>query len=294
MGVRDVTPDFFAFWSRARGRSPDEQRQLWYELYEEPNRELLALCGGRHGNPEVLPAALARFPNDLQRVRETLPVLRAAIERTDPELARLFALDRLDLHWVLLVGMYWSDGWVVQLDGLPTCFIAVEMLDSPLRAEILLPHEAAHVTHQARLGSHYADLTTLGDSVFVEGLATLASSHMAPGFSEVAYLWAGLERTPLRGLPVSDWLAHCEASWPALQSRLLRELHDTSPERTAAYFLGSRTPEDLPERIGYFAGYRLVSALAKEHPIADLARWPSERITREIARELRHQTRDRV
>jgi hypothetical protein len=38
----------------------------------------------------------------------------------------------------------------------------------------------------------------------------------------------------------------------------------------------------MPQRFGYFAGYRLVSALAHENAFTQLARWPSQRIRTEV------------
>ncbi len=283
--VTDITPDFFQFWERAEGRAPDEQQRLWYELYEAPHDDLLSLCGGRHGMPEALPAALARFPEIVPHLGDTASHIRVAIERTGAEIAALFDLERLDLHWVLLVGMFWSDGWVVEVDGHPTCFIAIEMIGSPLHAKLLLPHEAAHVAHAACLGDEWAALDTLGCDLFLEGLATLVSSRVVPGLGEKMYPWAGLERTR-RGLSAEAWLADCETSWPAVRSRLLRDLAATDTKTIVPYILGDQAPPDLPERVGYFAGFRLVSALAQRYSIAEMARWPAERLQETMARAL--------
>ncbi len=187
----------------------------------------------------------------------------------------------------MLVGMFWSDGWVVPLDGHPTCFIAVELLaqSTPARAAILLAHEAAHVAHAACLGEGWGRLETLGHELFVEGLATVASARIVPGDAAATDLWAGLDRTP-RGLRTAAWSARCEASWPLLRAQLRRELDSTDPERIASYVLGSKAPPDRLERVGYFAGFRLVDDLARAHTIAELGRWSAERIQDEIGRAL--------
>lgn len=285
MSITDITSDFFAFWERAEELAPAEQHRLWYELYEAPHDNLFPHCGDRHGTPAALPAALERFPSAVPHMRDVLPLIRTAIERTGPEIAELFALDRLDLRSVLLVGMFWSDGWVVDVDGHPTCFIAVETIGSATRANLLLPHEAAHVAHAACLGGEWAALDTLGCDLFLEGLATLASARIVPSHDETTYLWAGLERT-WHGVSMPEWLAHCETSWPIVRSRLLRDISSKDPEVTAPYVLGDRAPQDQPARMGYFVGLRLVSALARKHAIAELARWPAERVQEEMTRAL--------
>lgn len=292
--ITDITPDFFRLWEAAEATSREEQRRLWYALYEERHHGLFSRCGDRHGTPAALPAALTRFPGIVPLLPQTIARVRAALERTGPELGKLFALDQLASRWVLLVGMFWSDGWVVDVDGQRTGFIAVEMLAAapPFRTEILLAHEAAHVAHAACLGPGWDELTTLGHGLFLEGLATLASARLVPGHDEATYLWTGLERTQQRKLTMAEWLEACAAAWPSARARLRDHLHETDPASSAPYFLGDRAPPELPERVGYFAGYRLVSALAREHPIAELARWPAERIDKEVARTVERAVTD--
>jgi hypothetical protein len=280
--VIDLTPDFFTFWQQAQDRDPEEQYQLWYACYEDQHAPLLSLSRGRHGSAEALPSALHRFPGFVPQMPETVAQVREAIDLTGPALTRLFALDQLDLRWVLLVGMFWSDGWVVNVDERPTIFIAVEMLTPaiPPQIELLLAHEGAHVAH-ARC-SQWDDLETLGHELFVEGLAAVASSRLVPGYDEATYLWAGKETT-WRGQRLSDWIETCQRVWPQVVSDLRRDLDSTDRAIQNPYFFGNQAPEELPERVGYFAGWHLVSALAAAHPLAELARWSPERIQEELA-----------
>lgn len=285
MSVQDITPDFFDFWAAARDRSPTEQQRLWHERYESPHRLHFAASEGRHGNADRLSYALSRYPLDLDRIRQMRLVVDATIEHTEREVACLFALDRLDMTWVLLVGMYWSDGWVAEVEGQPISYIALELLEAPVRAQILLPHEAAHVTHATALGDEWQNLTTLADGLFLEGLATLASTRVAPGYDEAAYLWAGMTKTP-RGVSVHDWLAECEVQFPVLKGQLREHLEATDPATCAPWFYGETERLDLPQRYGYFAGYRLLQRLAHKHTIAEMTRWPAVRIHHEVARFL--------
>lgn len=284
--ITDLTPDFLAFWEVARGRPTDEQYRLWSERYEEPNARFFAACGGRHGNPAALPAAWQRFPALIPDLPGRVAAIRTTLNATEPALATLFALDRLDLNWVLLVGMFWADGWVAAIDGQPTGFIAVEMLHQGYpRADILIAHEAAHVAHAACLGADWDDLTTLGQTLFIEGLATLASTRLVPGFEDAGYLWLGLDRTPGGQLP-RDWLTACERAWPEIEARLRDDLAATDLAVIAPYVTGEQGPADLPARVGYYAGFRLVSELARSAPIAELARWPPGQIQEAMTRSL--------
>jgi hypothetical protein len=285
----DLTPDFLAFWDAAQGRSPAKQQRLWYERYEFPHQKLFAQCGGRHGNAAALPAALARYPSLVPHLPATVAEVRAAIARTGPAVAALFGLERLDLRSVLLVGMFWSDGWIAEVEGVPTCFIAVEYLTPAAepRVGLLLAHETAHIAHAMCLGAAWDELETVGQHLFLEGLATVASAHLVPGYDPATYAWLGLAHTP-RGLTLDEWTAACTAAWPRVKSLLRQDVAAVDPAVFAPYFL--QAPADLPERIGYFAGWQLVAAFAQEHAVAELARWPPQRIQERVAQALADHT----
>jgi predicted Zn-dependent protease DUF2268 len=277
----DLIPNFLDFWEAARDRPLVEQQRLWYERYEAPHHELFALADGRHGNPEHLPSVLAQFPV----IAPALPGVAAQVEgiiaELTPALCALFGLPHLDLRWVLLVGMFWSDGWVVELDGIPTCFIAVEHLAhaTPARARLLLGHEAAHVAHAASLGQGWHELTTIGHHLFLEGVATVASARVVPGRDPAAYAWLGLTHT-MRGLGLDAWTVQCEAAWPHERVRLQQQLLTDDRETFARYFL--QAPPHLPERMGYWIGWHLVTDLLRQYPFTELVRWSPQLIQSRI------------
>lgn len=280
--IEDATPDLLAFWSHAEGRPPAEQAALWHERYATPHRALLTASGGRHGGPDELAPALARFPHVVPRIGENAPRLRTAIDRVGLDLARRFAVEEMDLRWALLVGLFWSDGWFALVDGVPTCFLAVELTEHVRLAEVAIAHEAAHALHRACTPGGLDDLAQVGDLLYIEGLAVLASTQVVPGVSEGSHLWPGRSET-VDGEDVAARVAVCEAAWPDLRARLLRDLTSTDWDTDAAYFPGDRAEHGLPMRSGYFADYRLVAALADGRPLAEMARWPATRIRHEMA-----------
>lgn len=273
----DLIPDFLGFWEAAWDAPPAEQQRLWYERYEAAHCKLFALTDGRHGNAEHLPSALMRFPAIAPELPRAAAQVQAIIDDLIPALCALFDLPHLDLRWVLLVGMFWSDGWVVDVDGVPTCFIAVEHLvhAAPPRAQLLLGHEAAHVAHATCLGASWHDLETIGHHLFLEGLATVATAHLVPGLEPATYAWLGLTET-IRGLSLEAWAAQCEVAWPHERIQIQRQLFGNDRATLARSFL--QAPPDIPERLGYLIGWHLVSELVRHHSLADLARWSPQQI----------------
>ena len=75
---------------------------------------------------------------------------------------------------------------------------------------------------------------------------------------------------------MDGWVAECERRAPELRARLRADLDSEDETVYAQYFFG-RSGRDLPPRCGYFVGRRAVAALADEHSLPDLARWPYAR-----------------
>lgn len=278
--LRDTTPDFAQFWDVAHGAPPDVQVATWVD-YEQRHAELFAASGGRLGGVDYLAAAMPKYARDRARMEQIRGQLPSLITDAADGLGALFGLDTLPVRWALAVGTYWSDGWVCDLEGQPTVVIGLEMLNSRRHAQLLVAHEVAHLAH-ARAGPAWDGLATLADGLFIEGLAVHASAQLVPSQTASTCLWAGISATPA-GEALDTWLERCEAAWPEMRQRLHRDLARTDRETITTWFLGDAAGAEMPMRAGYAAGFWLVSTLAEDVPIAELARWDSQRINREIA-----------
>lgn len=281
--VENICPDFLAFWERARGHNPDDQRRLWRVLYEQRHREIFDVYYGRYGSPELLEAALHRYALVVPRILALVPDAERLASETTPRCAALFAAPSADFAWVLMVGLFASDAWAAPLRGRTAAFLALE---SPTLAErrsiaITVAHEAAHAVHEACAAFSLADSTLVGLGLFAEGVAVLASMLLVPGESEHAYLCPGAETTQ-DGQDCRAWLADCDERWPELRRRLLRDVDQDDPARFATYFWGGRhrrgdaAPTVVPVRAGYVVGYRVVGALNRHYTLPEMARWSPE------------------
>ncbi|MCA9876399.1 MAG: hypothetical protein KC442_01410 [Thermomicrobiales bacterium] len=280
--VCDTFGDFRRFWAETNGASPAAPAVAW-EAYAQRHANLFAASGGRLGGVAQLTAAMPRYARDLPRMNAMRGRLPISIVESAASLCPLFDLESLPVRWALAVGTYWSDGWVCELGGQPTMVLALEMLESTRHAQLLLAHELAHLAHARAAGAAWDGLVTLGDGLLLEGLAVAASAQVVPGEAAATYLWCGISRTPA-GEPLDAWLAQCDAAWLEIQQRLRRDLLRTDSETIAAWFHGDAAAPQLPVRVGYAAGFRLVSRLAEAYPIAEMARWDSARVTRELLR----------
>lgn len=284
MLIRDTFHDFLQFWNVAPGASFAQRAAAW-DAYVQRHADLFAASGGRLGGAPQLDAALPRYAAGLPRMFAMRAELEPLIAASMSDLAALFTLAEFPVRWALAVGTYWSDGWVCDLGGQSAMVLALEMVESPCHARLLVGHEMAHLAHAQAAGVAWDGLVTLGDALLLEGLAVYVSSRLVPGQPDEVYLWLGLSRTPSGEAP-GEWLARCHAAWPGIRHRLQRDLLRTGQPTLAAWFQGDACAADTPVRAGYAAGFRVVSRLAAEFTVAEMARWHSARVTREVARVL--------
>jgi len=255
--VDSAVPDFVAFWNAAAGEPREVQRRLWHELNEHPNRELFDLYYTNWASPDMLDAALDRFPAEAATIEaraETLPQRVADAARATAEFLER-PLPDLDVQ--LLVGLFSSDGWVTEFRGRRTLFLAVEYL--PPYDDVFFAHECAHLVHRAA----GFDGDTVAAAVVAEGFAVAVSAALAPGHDEAVYLWMRDGR--------DEWLAECVAREAELNARLRADLDSEDADVYASWFLGRANDAGLPARSGYFLAHRWIRGL--DVPLDEVVGW---------------------
>lgn len=280
--IEDITPDFFAFWERAEGHGLEEQRSLWRAMYEAPHREIFEVYYSSYGDPGGLDAALRRFARDVPRMRSLVPTVHQDTESLMPRCGEVFATRGVDLRYVLMVGLYSSNAWATFLRGRLASFLALELAGERRPLQVLIAHEASHALHRhcTPIPEDIATLTT-GETLFLEGLATLASTLVVRGATEAEYLTLD-----------ASTIADCEARWPELRSRLSRDLSRPAWVAPAPYFLGSDEPlqPGVPVRSGYFVGYQLVRHLGRDYTVAEMACWSLQHAVARVQETLERMT----
>ena len=281
--IENLCPDFLAFWEQARGKSLAEQERLWHDLYEAPHQELLEIYFTFFGSRANLSFALQRYEAVVPTIRAMSPAVEELIHTIEPRCGKLFEMPEMDAAYVLMVGVFDSDSWSTTWRGRPTSFLAMEAeSNSRLRnLEITIAHEAAHGYHKACRPDYHTGMVIAGE-VFAEGLAILVSTLLSPGAPEEAYLWPGGEMTR-HGQSCAEWVAECDGRLDLLCESILRDLERSDPESQSLYFHMHDQPQHpIPARAGYVVGYRMVQRLAQAHTVAEMARWPLERVNQEL------------
>lgn len=282
--IENICPDFFAFWEQAQGRNLTEQKQLWQTLYEERHRDIFDVYYRRWGDPAGLEEALGKFAEVVPKLREIVHGIERRIEHAIAGCAQVFDILETNFDFVVMVGLFSSNGWATTFRAKPTSFLALECFTEPRYLDILITHEAAHVFH-ARCHPTETDFDmnwAIGEALFQEGLATVASTIVHPRATEAEYLWFGSG--------YAGWIAECSSRWPELCQRFLKDIAQVDKTLYTIYFGGKGAEANLPKRAGYFVGYRAVKNLSQRYSVAEMARWSPERAVAEVQQALDHLT----
>jgi len=268
--VKVETPyrDFLRFWDRAEHVPHEEQKRLWEELYATRHPDVMAHYDGLFGVASSLDEALPRYgdvADDLDRRFAAL-----ALERRAREVAELLGAPETP-RAVAMVGLFSANAWSDDLDGAPVAFFALEQLPEP--PTTIATHEFAHASHRLAR-EEYWDVEP-GLIVLCEGVALATTLRLIPDAPAEEHFC------------VEDYAAYraaAEAGWAETIDALLGCL-DSTELRDLQRFMWpdwGRADHDVPERVGYLVGARVVEALLGEHDLATIVRWPAERALAEV------------
>jgi Predicted Zn-dependent protease (DUF2268) len=299
----DLTAEFFT-----AAAAPDPLDA--YRRYYDEHRPVLAAYWRNHIlDPEgpqaddVILRALRAQRRDLHALLDHVDVRRQAQETID-RCQDVFAMDRpVDVY--LMVGVGGPNAGELVVGGRGIAFVCLEHFTGRPNAETfglglkpdLIPlwiaHEMAHTVrytspqsrselarliYEARGNYDYWDTgsqTTLVELLVNEGLAVAASREVAPGFEAREYFGYGSHQyRRLRELEA--FLRHAVAD----------EMHRRGLGYRLRYLSGGVSQTNrvvggkvLPERAGYYLGYRMVETFVAEHGIAASLRASAREIT---------------
>ncbi|MEU8002061.1 hypothetical protein AB0B66_12930 [Catellatospora sp. NPDC049111] len=159
--VRDLVPAFLDFWQQAAEASTERQLALWRD-YVTCHPEVVHDVIRDGGEPDPAPA-FARYPELIGRITANAPLATGWIEEAARLVAPVLQAQDLTVPCVSMVGLARSNGWVSELAGRHTLFLAVEQVPAADAARILTTHEMAHAI-QLRLPEARAEILACLDT----------------------------------------------------------------------------------------------------------------------------------
>ncbi len=295
----NLLPDFLAVLDAA-------DHEAAYRQYREAHRPILDAYWRNYvldpDSPhagEIVASALGADRGDLQTLSASVDLVRIA-EESIARAEELLQIDR-PTDTYLMVGLGGANAGELVVGGRGVAFICLEHFTGRVNPETygmglapdLIPlwigHELAHTVRYtspgsasdmrrlvAELGGHYdywstGSRATLRELLVNEGLAVHAAQAIAPGFDAADYF--GYPRRQYNRLREMEAflrrIVEPELERSGLGLRLRYLSGGMSP---SARLVGGRV---LPERSGYYLGYRMTEALVAERGIAAALRAPA-------------------
>ncbi|PWJ25967.1 hypothetical protein ATK17_2107 [Branchiibius hedensis] len=217
---------------------------MWVEQYEQSFPAVFTSYYAGWGSTSRRADAADRAPQWALRVAAREDRLRSAVQRAREQLeAKGFGHAEFDT--VLMVGVDTSNGWATVLDGRPTLFLALEMMNDDIGDEVVAIHEAMHAVQLELLGPQRQWSGKFIYDFAAEGLAVAASRILHPRLSDSEYLWFATGH--------EDWISDCERQRTAIRSTICSLADAGEDDETVNGLLTMHERDDgLPARCGYW------------------------------------------
>jgi len=277
--ILNLVPDFLAYHDQAKDRNEAGRVYRWNTLLEAKQPAFFsdALYRRKEGaERERFKATLIRqFWTEVAPKIETVRALNAVIEtRLRDVVARfreVFPDFRADTDYYITISFSFR-GKALTVGGKEVLAIGLEKFDADdPQIPITLAHELFHLYHFQTFSTSGALYRTL----WAEGMAVAGSEAVVPGHRTSVYL-----------MFPGPKMNRCAELLPTLARDLRRNLTSTDHTMRRLYLSDDPNAAGLPTESGYYVGYLIVTELAKQQPLARLARLEPTAVLPLLEREL--------
>lgn len=269
--IIDVMPTWWAYWESARDKPLDEQVALFERDVVAKHPDLFSRqVVGRDPTAKLdLNGRVRTFLADVQPLLAPMKALSAAIESELPAHRQSFMRAFPEFAWdgevYFTISLDAFDGAVREIDGEPKLLFGVDKIARIHGADAslapLFHHELFHILHLVK--SSPFDETRqnrMYQALWSEGLAVYVAHTLNPGAS-------------LRQLVLDDAMVEQGTrQLPALAKEMLDNIDSGDPIFYRDWFRGAGKREDIPNRVGYFLGFRVAQLMGKTRSLQQLAK----------------------
>ena len=280
--IRDLMPAFWATFEPTRNLPDPHQRATAFgQQFLLPHAEIFTSAGfngGSHGRfwDDRVAQWLIEFDMIALAVKRLSQLAPGGWLASERRFSERFPDYRPTASVWFIVSLFSFDGYTQAWDGRQRLFFGVDGIvrqhGSNADLAILFSHELFHLYH-ASVTKPGLDVETVGMRMWREGLATYASQILNPGsnVSQLLLDQAALNDPVVISRVAAEALAKLASSEPAELNRLF----DMG-------YIGN-----VPARMGYVLGYRVVEAAARIRQLDELVALPADEVRSLIAQHLR-------
>jgi len=282
-------PDFLNFWQEAENNPLEKKIALWENSFEAKHSKFYqkVIFEGLSGqelrylkNQKLKDFFSSLQDIDVERMSIKEIELKSLIKQGAEALKRKFPEYKTLPDFYILPSLYTSDGAVRPYDRKFIVYFGLEVLImkkdlSAVRA--LIVHESFHGLHLGQLNEYftinYGDQSNLFSIIhregllffaFMEGLAVYATEEIYPTF-------------PKAGL-VEENILQYEKNFLLLAKEFLYDQKVSDFLKYRKYFGVPSNDPTIPEKFGYWLGYRVIKELIKKYSLQEMMAWEPKKV----------------
>lgn len=273
--IRDISGMFCDFWEKSNGLNFEEKRLMWKDFHELPNKDIFSYLESiKNYSIDELEECFKKYAIHYDKITIFSDIIKNNINEICKSCSNIFNINNLELNFVIMVGQYHADAFATTLFNETTAFYFLEKMPELKYLDIVLGHEITHLFQFSQFIKEEHE-TTMAENIFMEGLASFASSIICPGFSKAEYLYFNSQS--------NQWLLDCKKYLPRLKSEIIDNIENTEDFYCKKYFSESNEyTSGIPKRIGYLLGYDIIAYLNKYYSLDELIRWNSDKAKVEV------------
>jgi len=302
--VRIVTlmPDFYKFWNKAKNETLENKIALWDNLFESKHKSFYdaVIYEGFTGEQlaQMKMIKLKGFFShltdaDVKRMKsreaEIIKLIPTALE----PFKEILPEEKFSTDHYILPSLYTSSGAVRPYNQNMVIYYGLELLSTfknPQDIKANIFHEVVHVIHFQKLYPLLADkfkgsifdmelMQYMGPLFFsyIEGIAVYLTEKAYPNQWRIGLIESNVPKY--------------EENFAVYTKTLLDDAHDFDFPKYQKYFLDNSKDPVVPQKFGYWLGYKAIQHLAKTFTVKEMLSWPPDHIKEMMTKVVAELTR---
>ncbi|MCA9802128.1 MAG: hypothetical protein KC777_09085 [Cyanobacteria bacterium HKST-UBA02] len=283
--LTDVAGEFVSFWDETKDLPDQERVELFIKniaskapdvydktlfaywrdvMHTDRSKRIIEQLNG-------FPKIRARYEQVYAGLSKSMPLYLERFQRHFPD----FRTEDVDVY--ILHSLGGSNGAANLVGNRTVFYLGVDMIaihNKYSDQEPFFDHEFFHVYHLQK----YKLSKRLYSQLWMEGLATYVAKELNPDATNEELMIS------------DDLISQTKAILPELIPELAENLEKTDSDGKLRfkYFNIESKDARIPPRAGYYAGYLILSEIARNHTISEMARWQEEQIVPAMRDALKH------
>lgn len=297
--IISLMPDFYDFWEKAKDLALEKKIDLWNSIFENKYSDFYrqAIYTGVEGEElsRMKTRKLSDFlgslkDKDVQKMKDKEAEVKELVFQAVEDLRKIMPEEGRPTSHYLLPSLNTSSGAARPYQGDMVVYYGLEILSSfkdPADIKAVIAHETFHVSQFRHMApavfQKYGEKANFSSFLFgegpllfgfMEGLAVFVTEKVYPGVMRPGIIEGNV---PLY-----------EKNFIQYTKEILKDLDHFTFEKYKRYFWDPNDDPTIPDKFGYWLGYKVVQSLSKNHTLEEMVKWPPDKAKQMMMEEIKN------